>query len=89
LIATFFGISQRRVSARNFARFLLMLYIIWCLIIRTAYQGVLFELLTTDGRKQQDMQFDDFIDNNATLHINDFCSLSITDRIYLQRFANN
>jgi len=87
LFTAFFGLGQTRLPARNFARFLLMLYIIWCLIIRTAYQGVLFELLTTDGRRQQDMHFGNFIDSNATLHMNAFCELSISDRDYFKRFV--
>jgi len=73
LFGAFFGASHTTLPGRNFARFILMLYIVWCLIIRTAYQGVLYELLKSDGRKQQTLSVDDFLAGNMTLHLNHFC----------------
>jgi len=88
LLAAIFGLGQTRLPGRNFARFLLMLYILWCLIIRTGYQGVLYDLLKGDGRKPQNMQLQDFIDNNATLHMNVFCSFLLPARPQFERFDN-
>jgi len=45
---------------------------IWCLIIRTAYQGVLFEFLSSDGRKQVTTNMDNLIARNITVHYNEF-----------------
>jgi hypothetical protein len=45
VLIAFFGQSQNILPRRNFARYLLMLLIIFCLIIRTGYQGVQFELI--------------------------------------------
>lgn len=39
LIGTFFGIGQQKVPEYNTGRILMMVFIIFCLIIRTAYQG--------------------------------------------------
>jgi hypothetical protein len=39
VIGTFFGIGQTRLPNNNFARIVLMSFIIFCLIFRTAYQG--------------------------------------------------
>lgn len=39
ILGTFFGISQTRVPEGNFARIILTYFILFCLIIRTAYQG--------------------------------------------------
>lgn len=39
VIGTFFGISQPRLPENNFGRIILMFFIIFCLIFRTAYQG--------------------------------------------------
>jgi hypothetical protein len=39
ILGTFFGISQTRAPDGNFARMILMIFILFCLIIRTAYQG--------------------------------------------------
>jgi len=83
LLAAFFGLGQTRLPARNFARFLLMLYILWCLIIRTGYQGVLYDLLKGDGRRAQNMQLDDFITRNATFHVDKFCYQAV---VYRQPF---
>lgn len=51
VISVFFGISQHVVPRRSFARFLLMSFIVYSLIIRTAYQGKSFEFLQKDVRK--------------------------------------
>ncbi|KAG5668447.1 hypothetical protein PVAND_016387 [Polypedilum vanderplanki] len=51
VVATFYGISQQKLPDSNFARLLLLIFIWFCLIIRTAYQGVFFEMMTTDMRK--------------------------------------
>jgi hypothetical protein len=39
IVGTFFGIGQIKLPEGNFARILLMIFILFCLIIRTAYQG--------------------------------------------------
>jgi hypothetical protein len=45
ILVAFFGQPQSILPARNFARFILMMFIIFCLIIRTGYQGVQFDLI--------------------------------------------
>jgi hypothetical protein len=45
VLIAFFGQSQNILPRRNFARYLLILFIMFCLIIRTGYQGVQFELI--------------------------------------------
>jgi len=72
LFAAFFGLGQTVLPGRNFARFILMLFIIWCLIIRTAYQGVLFEFLRSDGRKQYNPNLEDLVAQNAKVYYNEF-----------------
>ena len=42
VIRTFFGISLTKLPKNNFARIILMSFIIFCLIFRTAYQGMQF-----------------------------------------------
>lgn len=39
VLGTFFGISQTREPDGNFARIILMFFILFCLVMRTAYQG--------------------------------------------------
>lgn len=45
MVKIFFGIGQTVLPGRNFARFILVLYIFFCLIFRTVYQGKHYEFL--------------------------------------------
>jgi hypothetical protein len=45
ILIAFFGQSQNILPTRSFSRVLLMIFILFCLIIRTAYQGVQFDLM--------------------------------------------
>jgi len=92
LFAAFFGFGQIVLPGRNFARFILMLYIIWCLIIRTAYQGILYEFLKSDGRKPQSWTIENFLEGNyleenATLYFNEISGQWLEDW-YIIEFSN-
>lgn len=47
MMVSFFGQSHNILPGRNFARYHLMIFILFCLVIRTGYQGVQFELMLT------------------------------------------
>ena len=51
LLSTFLTGSQTRTPGRNFARFILILFIFWSLIIRTCHQSMLYELMQADLRR--------------------------------------
>ena len=53
LISTFFSGRQSKRPKRNFARFCLMLFIVWSLIIRICYQSLLYKNLQGDIRKPE------------------------------------
>lgn len=63
----FFGISQTLLPRRSFARFLLMLFVLYSLIIRTAYQGKMFEFMQQYMTKSEVQTINEMIDNNYTL----------------------
>jgi len=69
IFIAFYGLGQIVLPGRNFARFLLMLFILWSLIIRTAYQGVMFEFLTGDGRKPEVKSFKELIEQKFILFL--------------------
>lgn len=69
VLAAFFGISQIKTPNRNFARFMLILVIIYSLIIRTAYQGKMFEFLQKEMLKPQVKSISDMIDQNYTFYV--------------------
>lgn len=53
ILSIFLVGDQYRVPRRSFARFLLVLFVIWCLIIRTCYQSMMFKFLQQDVRRSQ------------------------------------
>lgn len=65
LIAIFLGSSATSWIPRAFySRFILIFWLLFCLIIRTAYQGVMFDFMTTDMRKPLPKTLDDLITHN-------------------------
>lgn len=64
VVRAFFGIGQTRLPKKYFPRVLLIIFILFCLIFRTAYQGVLFELITADIKKSLPETMKEFSDKN-------------------------
>jgi hypothetical protein len=50
VLAAFFGISQVVLPRRNFARFLVMSFILLSFMVRNLYQGMMFDYLQRDMR---------------------------------------
>jgi len=69
VLIAFFGLSQATLPRGSFARFLLNLFIIWSIIIRTCYQGKLFEYLQGDNRKPQIKSINELMDRNFTYFV--------------------
>lgn len=65
----FCGISQVTLPKRNFARFIVMMFIIYSLIIRTAYQGKMFEFMQADMAKPGVQSIQEMMDNGLTLYV--------------------
>jgi len=67
VISIFFGISQTKLPTENFSRFILTLFIIFCLIFRTCFQSKSFEFMTSEPRRAPPKTPQDLIDMNYTL----------------------
>lgn len=67
-VATFLNGVQAKVPNRNFARFCLMLFIGWCLVIRTCYQSELYKHLQSDKRKPEVKAIEEMIRKNFTFY---------------------
>lgn len=65
----FFGLSLTRTPGRNFARFLTMLFILYSLIIRTCWQGKMFEMLKKDLNKPGPRSIEELIERNFTFYV--------------------
>lgn len=69
-----YGISQKVLPGKNFSRFLLMLFLMFCLIIRTAWQGKMFELMQKDMTKREIQSIEELIEKNFTFYMFDLFS---------------
>lgn len=69
IVMIFFGLSQLSLPLRNFPRFLIMIFILYCLIIRTAWQGKMFEFMTKNITKPEIQSFDELVTKNYTCYM--------------------
>ena len=67
VVAIFMGIGQILIPQRNVTRFLFMNFILFSLIMRTAYQGKYFEFLTSEMRKKRIQTIEELNDKNFTI----------------------
>lgn len=72
ILRVFFGDPQHILPGRNFARLLFMFFALYCIIMRTAYQGKMFEFMKKNITKPELQSIEDMIENNYT-----FCSVSL------------
>jgi hypothetical protein len=71
LTQIFFGIGLIRTPGRNFARFIFISFTLYCLIIRTAYQGKMFEFLHSNAEKPVPKTMQELIDQQTPVLIMD------------------
>lgn len=69
LFAGFIGENQTILPTRNFARFLLMTFLMYSLIIRTLYQGSYFKLINSTQRKQEVKSIGEMIAKDFTFYV--------------------
>lgn len=64
-----FGGSQKVLPHSNFARFLLMIFLIFCLIMRSLYQGSLYRFLQTKIYHKEVQSIDEMIERDYKFYI--------------------
>jgi ABC-type amino acid transport substrate-binding protein len=64
-----FGVSQRKLPVKNFPRFLLMTFLIFCLILRTLYQGSLFKYLQANYNSKEPETIEEMAQLNYTFYL--------------------
>ncbi|CRK87648.1 CLUMA_CG001444, isoform A [Clunio marinus] len=69
LIIHFVGSSHHVLPSTNFARSLLMMFMLFCLIQRSIYQGSLYLFLQSDGRKPEVTSVDEMIEKDFVFYI--------------------
>jgi Ligated ion channel L-glutamate- and glycine-binding site len=64
LFIAFIGGMQKKLPGRNFARFLLMMFLMYSLIIRTLYQASYYEILKSNKKHKELQTIDEAIEKN-------------------------
>ena len=67
LVQVFLDNSLTKLPKTSLARFILMLFIAFCLIFRTLYQSKSFDLMTSDIRKPPPTTIQDLIERNYSI----------------------
>jgi hypothetical protein len=68
VMAAHLGVSQARLPSRNFSRFILLNMLIYCLILRSAYQGAFFNSMVSNKSKQPAGTIDEMLRRKYTLY---------------------
>lgn len=55
------GSNQRKLPNKNFARFLLMKFLLFSLVIRTVYQASLYQFMQTDKKHKEPQTIDELV----------------------------
>jgi hypothetical protein len=84
MLIAMFGGSQKKLPKRNFSRFLLMMFLLFCLVKRNVYQGSLYIFIQSDGRHKEVQSTDEMIEKGFKFHMYDSYSdiIKINPKIY-------
>ena len=72
VLTAFVGGSQSRLPTRNFSRFLLMSFLMYSLVIRTAYQGAYYGFLKSNMKHDEPNTIDEMIDKDFRFYFFDW-----------------
>ncbi|CAG9807144.1 unnamed protein product [Chironomus riparius] len=67
VLRIFFGIGQTKLPKESILRFILIFFVLFCLIMRTCYQSKMFDFITSDMRKSPPKTLDEVIDMGYTI----------------------
>ncbi|KAG5667753.1 hypothetical protein PVAND_015723 [Polypedilum vanderplanki] len=87
-----FGMSQLKLPNESINRFILLLFIWFCLIFRTCYQSILFEFMISDMRKPLPASIEDLVKYKYTIVLKETVAkdfIKINDRIINGRESPN
>lgn len=69
MLTGYVGSSQNILPRRNFARFLLMMFLIYSMVIRTLYQGSYFQLMQSNRRHKEVQSIAEMIEKDFELFV--------------------
>jgi Ligated ion channel L-glutamate- and glycine-binding site len=79
------GGSQKKLPFRNFSRFLLMMFLLFCLVMRSLYLGSLFNLLKNDIVMKEIKTIDELINLDFSFFIYDSLAPRVKDEKFMKR----
>lgn len=87
MISIIFGNPQMKLPGRNFARYILMLFLLFCLIYRNIYQGALYIFLQSEARHGEIKTIEEMTANKFDFYFYESYSDFVhnTSRIYMKR----
>lgn len=68
VISILLGISQTKLPTESFSRFILILFIFFCLIFRTCYQSKMYEFMTSEPRRPPPKTIHDLISRSYLMY---------------------
>lgn len=68
MMIAFFGGTQSKIPSNNFARYLLMNFLLFCLVIRVLYQGKLFLMLRMELHEKEAATIDDMMEREMIFY---------------------
>lgn len=84
MLIAFIGQSQHHLPKANFSRFLLGKFLIFCLIIRSMYQGKLYDIMKKDIFQKMPESFDDLMAKDYIFYTYE----SLSSRVQGFKFAH-
>jgi Ligand-gated ion channel len=69
MLIVVFGLQQTKLPTKTFARFILLNFLLFCLVIRCVYLAALYRFLQTDRRHAEVKSIDQMIQNNFKFYI--------------------
>lgn len=76
---------QDVLPKRTFARYLLMVFMLFCLVLRTIYQGSLYQFLQSDDRKPDMERIDEMMKNKFVFYIRETLEHNIKNMSFYNR----
>lgn len=89
LILTIVGLGQTRLPSRSFSRFILMMFIILCLVLRSIYQGSLYEFLQSDQRHKEVESVEEMVKNDFTFYAREIYMDDLKDTLKSYKSHSN
>lgn len=89
LIAIFLGSSQTSLPTMNSLRILFIMFSFHCLILRTVYQGSLYELIQKDDRKNGLKSMDEMVEAKFDFYVSSSFGQTTRGMSFFVRFVLN